>query len=175
MSVNSSPDLLVAQGELQSSLHASADVSAKNSLEHSSPLQLERRNSKALSISSLSNESANAKSSVTTHAIATEACRDVERELAAIETRLSVFRGRRRQDSSTFSHAVRPLDGDKDNMDAPVSPSSSVSSNAIDASSPTISKLSKAHQEAGAVAHQVATTLMKCDQLLQRVKSCGKW
>ncbi|POM62373.1 Chemotaxis protein [Phytophthora palmivora] len=127
-------------------------------------LQLERRESKALSISSLSNESQNS----VAKAVATEACRDVERELEAIETRLSAFQGRRlRNDSeSTSQNAVAPLQStieDKSDKDEHASTASN-------ASSQIFSKLSKAQQEAGAVADQVASTLMKCDQLLQRVK-----
>ncbi|KAG7386228.1 hypothetical protein PHYPSEUDO_000549 [Phytophthora pseudosyringae] len=161
---DASSGLLGSEGDAQSAKRP-ADP-------HSKP---QRRQSKALSISSLSDES-----SVTTKAVATEACRDVERELAAIETRLSVFRGRRRRDDSG-QNAVAPIQIQDDRNahmgpddGAPPSPSSSVSSNAVDASSPIFS-LSKAQQEAGAVADQVATTLMKCDQLLQRVKSCGKF
>ncbi|KAG6602942.1 Glutathione S-transferase 1 [Phytophthora cinnamomi] len=141
-----------------------------------------RRQSKALSISSLSDESSKGGAlqhhSVSSKAVATEACRDVERELAAIETRLSVFRGRRRHIDSgpTLLNAVAPgkvkIPPNQPKEQLAVSPTPSVSSNTADASSPIFSKLSKAQQEAGAVADQVATTLMKCDQLLQRVKSC---
>lgn len=185
--VDSSSSLRALEGELQSSLQSSppsapspSDSLPRNSQVSSPP----RRHSKALSISSLSDENASGTNFVATKVVATEACRDVERELAAIETRLSVFRGRRRQNDSGSTHPPLqsktqdgsncPTSPDKEVEDAAVSPSSSVSSNAVDASSPIFSKLFKAQQEAGAVADQVATTLMKCDQLLQRVKSCGK-
>ncbi|KAG6961349.1 hypothetical protein JG688_00009126 [Phytophthora aleatoria] len=163
MSVTAADTTASLEGELQS---------AADPPESSKP---QRRQSKALSISSLSDE--RDRNSNTT---ATEACRDVERELAAIETRLSAFRGRRRRkDSESNPNAVAPLqikmqDGinrDKTDEDSPKSPFS-VSSN-MDTSSPIFSKLSKAQQEAEAVAEQVATTLMKCDQLLQRAKSCA--
>ncbi|OWZ21241.1 hypothetical protein PHMEG_0004245 [Phytophthora megakarya] len=120
--------------------------------------QLERRQSTALSISSLSDESSRPQTSES-KTVATEACRDVERELEAIETRLSAFQERRRNDKSTSQNAK---DKEEDKSDQ-----SSVSNT----SSQIFSKLSKAQQEAGAVADQVATTLMKCDQLLQRAKS----
>ncbi|KAG3025612.1 hypothetical protein PC121_g9011 [Phytophthora cactorum] len=162
MSVTAADTTASLEGELQS---------AADPPDSSKP---QRRQSKALSISSLSDE--RDRNSNTT---ATEACRDVERELAAIETRLSAFRGRRRRKNSESNpNAVAPLqnkmqDGisrDKTDEDSPKSPFS-VSSN-MDTSSPIFSKLSKAQQEAEAVAEQVATTLMKCDQLLQRAKSC---
>ncbi|KUF96838.1 hypothetical protein AM587_10006151 [Phytophthora nicotianae] len=164
MSVTAADTTVSLEGELQS---------AADPPENTKP---QRRQSKALSISSLSDESSKDRSS---NAIATEACHDVERELAAIETRLSAFRGRRqRKDSESNPNAVAPLqtkiqDGaSHDNADE-ISPKSplSVSSN-LDTSSPTSSKLSKAQQEAEAVAKQVASTLMKCDQLLQRAKYC---
>ncbi|KAF1787851.1 hypothetical protein GQ600_12860 [Phytophthora cactorum] len=163
MSVTAADTTASLEGELQS---------AADTPDSSKP---QRRQSKALSISSLSDE--RDRNSNTT---ATEACRDVERELAAIETRLSAFRGRRRRKNSESNpNAVAPLqnkmqDGisrDKTDEDSPKSPFS-VSSN-MDTSSPIFSKLSKAQQEAEAVAEQVATTLMKCDQLLQRAKSCA--
>jgi len=143
-------------GELQTALQ-SGDVASS------------RRHSKALSISSLSDESSSAQA---TKAVATEACRDVERELAAIETRLSVFRGRRRRhdSGSTSQNAVAPL---QTKMATAEQSASSASSKGLEASSPTSSTLSNAQREAGEVAEQVATTLKKCDQLLQRVKSCG--
>lgn len=161
---DSSSSFLALEDELQlpsPSLPSPSDSFAKSSQQHV------RRQSKALSISSLSDESSNGerqqRSVSAKTAVATEACRDVERELAAIETRLSVFRGRRRRIGNK----------EKEQEQLAVSSTSSVSSNAVDASSPIFSKLSKAQQEAGAVADQVATTLLKCDQLLQRVKSCG--
>ncbi|GMF42113.1 unnamed protein product [Phytophthora fragariaefolia] len=149
---DTSSSFLALSGELQSSLPPSDSF---------------RRQSKALSLSSLSDE---LQHSVSSKEVASEACRDVERELAAIETRLSVFRGRRRTDGkSTFANAVS---ADRAKEKVADSLTSSVSSNAADASSPIFSRLSKAQQETGAVADQVATTLMKCDQLLQRAKSC---
>uniref|UniRef100_H3HDE7 Uncharacterized protein n=1 Tax=Phytophthora ramorum TaxID=164328 RepID=H3HDE7_PHYRM len=186
MSADSSPSLQALEGEVQSPLQSAelaVDPPVKISHESAPPKRIRRR-SKALSISSLSDESSADKNSVTAKAIAVEACHDVDRELAAIETRLSVFRGRRRrQDSGTYESAVVPLQSkneddavhsnhDEIKENEPISPSSSASSNAVGAASPTFSKLSEAHREAGAVADQVATTLLKCDQLLQRVKSC---
>lgn len=109
---------------------------------------VELRRASVLSISSLSGDP-----------VATDACRDVDRELKAIEARLDLFRDRRRRPEE--------IDVKKDDASAPESPVSSVSS------SPTFSKLTKARRQAGQVADEVATTLSKCDQLLQRVKSCG--
>ncbi|KAL3667109.1 hypothetical protein V7S43_008050 [Phytophthora oleae] len=155
---DSSSGLVAPEGALQLSLQTVVDPPLESA-------KLLRRPSKALSISSLSDESVKDKSSV-----AKEACRDVDRELAAIETRLSVFRSRRRNDSgSTSLNAVAPLQRthnskNEDTLESPSSPAS-------DNSSPIFSKLSRAQREAGAVADQVATTLMKCDELLQRVKS----
>ncbi|KAL4158428.1 hypothetical protein PRNP1_004204 [Phytophthora ramorum] len=186
MSADSSPSLQALEGEVQSPLQSAelaVDPLVKTSHESAPPKRIRRR-SKALSISSLSDESSADKNSVTAKAIAAEACCEVDRELAAIETRLSVFRGRRRrQDSGTYESAVVPLQSkneddavhsnrDEVKENEPISLSSSASSNAVGAASPTFSKLSEAHREAGAVADQVATTLLKCDQLLQRVKSC---
>ncbi|KAG1709065.1 hypothetical protein DVH05_022696 [Phytophthora capsici] len=156
--VDSSSGIGVIESELQLSVQSVDDLPLESA-------KLLRRPSKALSISSLSDESVKEKNSV-----AKEACRDVERELAAIETRLSVFRGRRRDKSGFASlNAVAPLQTNhKENGEDEIE---SVSS---DNSSPIFSKLSKAQREAGAVADQVATTLLKCDELLQRVKSNGK-
>ncbi|KAI9988104.1 hypothetical protein PInf_024365 [Phytophthora infestans] len=155
MSVTAADTTISLEGELQS---------AVDPPESSTP---QRQQSKALSISSLSDESKD-------NAIASEACRDVDRELAAINTRLSAFQRRRqRKDNVSKLNAVAPLEPSQEKAhDARASPSSSVSSS-LETSSPIFSKLSKAQQETEAVAEQVATTLMKCDQLLQRVKSCA--
>ncbi|KAF4037651.1 hypothetical protein GN244_ATG10388 [Phytophthora infestans] len=154
MSVTAADTTISLEGELQS---------AVDPPESSTP---QRQQSKALSISSLSDESKD-------NAIASEACRDVDRELAAINTRLSAFQRRRqRKDNVSKLNAVAPLEPSQEKAhDARASPSSSVSSS-LETSSPIFSKLSKAQQETEAVAEQVATTLMKCDQLLQRAKSC---
>ncbi|KAE9348794.1 hypothetical protein PF008_g7191 [Phytophthora fragariae] len=172
--MDSSSSVLSLDGELQlppPSLPSPSDTFPKTSQHHL------RRQSKALSISSLSDESLKGERqhrAVSSKTVATEACRDVELELAAIETRLSVFRGRRKHNDN--GNRVAPLEVEncigKGKEQLALSPTSSVPSSAVDASSPIFSKLSKAQQEAGAVADQVATTLMKCDQLLQRVKSC---
>ncbi|CEG41207.1 uncharacterized protein PHALS_11570 [Plasmopara halstedii] len=137
--------------------------------------KLQRRHSKALSLSSLSDESSK---DTNFKAFSNEACRDVERELEALKARLHVLQ-RRRQHQNTSQDTITPC---KIKMQgASVGPGKidhalmSISSSAplIETNySSTVSTLSKAQQEAEAVADQVATTLKKCDQLLLRAKSC---
>jgi hypothetical protein len=136
-----------------------------------------RRKSSALSLSHLTPVTPPVRGANGETRLASDAVRDIERELEAVEARLSVFRERRETANDDSVDDEEDRLPSQDPTEKELIPVEKQIAKAVDLSSPTRTEKPphlRMTQQAGEVADEVDHALATCDRLVQQAKLHGK-